>query len=465
MEDLVAWAEDPVRRLAGRTVWMVNSTAKGGGIAEMMPHQVALLRELGVQTEWVVIDSEDTRFFRLTKHLHNLIHGHGVADLAPSDRELHEGVNRRNAPFLAARIRPGDLLVVHDPQPMPLASILKEQASIRAVWCCHIGLDEQTPATRAAWEFLAPFAGAYDHGVFSAIEYVPPSFRDRSTIIRPAINPVSDKNRELHLHKLVGVLTNSGLANGSGPLITGRYEATAERLQPDGSFVEADQGEDIGLLTRPIVTQISRWDVLKGFLPLLHAFAELKRTAANGGCAAQPHHRRRLELVRLVLAGPDAGAIQDDPEAKDILNELRSAYRALERVIQRDVVVLSLPIASVRRNALMTNALQRASTIVVQNSLREGFGLTVTEAMWKRLPILTNSQACGPRQQVVNGEHGRVVDDPTDTRALADAMNAMLADGSSRERWGRAGQRRVRDEFLLFAQVKSWLRLLSRLVA
>jgi trehalose synthase len=233
---------------------------------------------------------------------------------------------------------------------------------------------------------------------------------------------------------------------------------------PDGTFAPASVAENIGLLTRPIVTQVSRWDRLKGFGPLLDAFALLKRSV-HGEAPADGAHRRDLDLVRLVLAGPDPSAIQDDPEAREVLDELRAAYRALAPWLQSEVAILLLPMHSLEENALMVNALQRASTIVAQNSLREGFGLTIAEAMWKRIPVLSNSRACGPRQQVRDGLDGRMVTDPEDRGELCRTLGDMLADPARLERWGYSAQRRVHEHFLVFDQLRSWGKLLMSLVA
>lgn len=388
------------RRLEGRTVWMVNSTERGGGVAEMLPAMVMMLRELGVQTEWVVLESEDAAFFAFTKRLHNMIHGEGDPEIGAAEREVFEAVNQQNAAFLEERMRDGDVLAIHDPQPMPLASILRERRRIATLWRCHIGLDEDSPASAAAWEFLARYAPAYDQAIFSAPEYIPGYFRTRAAVIYPAIDPLGPKNRALSIHEVVGILVNSALASNPGPVLTPPCRWVAERLMPDGSFRPANMSEDIGLLTRPIVTQISRWDHLKGFAPLMRAFARMKAAVYDNGGIADPLHRRRLELARLVLGGPDPASVADDPEGSEVLDELIRIYGELPDFVQRDIALVALPMNDPRQNALMVNALQRTSSIVAQNSLREGFGLTVTEAMWKHIPVLTNRRACGPRQQV-----------------------------------------------------------------
>lgn len=470
----LAWAVRELQReaevaqpmLGNRTVWMVNSTPQGGGVAEMLPGVIALLREVGIRAEWVVIETDREEFFALTKRIHNQIHGSGTAGFGRDDRELFDAVNRENAALLADRMRPGDILVVHDPQPAALGPILRETLDIHTVWRCHIGTDEENAATRDAWDFLEPYVTSYEHGVFSAPEYIPPFFAGRASIIYPAINPLTHKNRELGLHKTVGVLASAGLAVAPGPLVTPPYAHQALRLHTDGAFYPANAFGDIGLLTRPIVTQVSRWDRLKGYEPLMQAFIQLKtaRLVGRGG-PMDATHRSRLELARLVLAGPDPASIQDDPEGLEVLEALQRRYLSIDPLVQESIALITLPMVSRKENALMVNALQRASTIVAQNSVREGFGLTITEAMWKRAPILSNGSACGPRQQVRDRVDGRLVRDAEDVDDVARTLDEMLADPDSRAEWGRNGQRRVHDDFLIFSQVRQWIRLLTQLVS
>jgi len=456
-------AQGVASRLSGRTVWMVSSTARGGGVAEMLPPIIALMRDLGVRAEWVVIGSDEPAFFELTKRIHNLIHGQGNPELTDADRALYERVNRANADALRELLAPGDLLVVHDPQPLPLAMQLQAAGPFTAIWRSHIGLDTENAATRAVWGFLTPYLDAYDGAVFSAPEYIPERLAGRATVVYPGIDPLSPKNRELSIRQTVEVLCRGGLISCPGPTVGERYLGLAQRLLPDGVWAPAVAADDFGLLTRPIVTQVSRWDRLKGYLPLLEAFVALKR-GLSGEASLDPVHRRHLELVRLVLAGPDPSAIQDDPEAGEVLDELRGVYRALPPEAQGEVALVLLPMHSLEENALMVNALQRASTIVAQNSLREGFGLTIAEAMWKRVPILSNSRACGPRQQVRDGLDGRLVADPEDRNELRHALSDMLADPARLERWGHAAQRHAHDHLLMFDQLRVWGKFLDTVV-
>jgi trehalose synthase len=462
VHELRSEAEAVLARLAGRTIWMVNSAAQGGGVAEMLQNVVPLLRDLGVKIEWAVIGSREPEFFLLTKRIHNLIHGTGDPHLGLAERELFERVNRENAEELKGLLRPGDLLIVHDPQPLPLAALLRNRIPITTIWRSHIGLDEENAATRAAWEFLAPYLDAYDHAVFSAPEYIPDGLAGRSTVIFPGIDPLSPKNRELSLRGAVEVLCAGGLVVCPGPTVDQPYTYRAQRVLADGRTATANAAEDIGLLTRPIVTQVSRWDRLKGFRPLLEAFAALKRSIYDGDTTSDPVHARRLDLVRLVLAGPEPESIQDDPESKDVLEELRGVYLSLHAAIQDDVAIVMLPMRSVEQNALLVNALQRTSTVVVQNSLREGFGLTIAEAMWKRVPVLSNARSVGPRTQIRDRLDGRLIEDPTDHGQLQQAINEMLALPDAGQEWGRNGQRRVHELFLVTSQLRSWGRLLAR---
>jgi trehalose synthase len=459
VSELRAEAARLVPALQGRTVWMINSTAQGGGVAEMLPTQVALLRELGLDVRWAVIETTEPRFFTLTKHIHNLIHGEGEPHVSDEDRELYDEVSVRNARALREHIGRDAILVVHDPQPAAAGAMLKQDLEVPAIWRCHIGLDEQLPATRAAWRFLEPYVCDYDRAVFSAPEYIPSYLVGRSTVIHPALDPLSHKNRSLPIHKLVGILCNAGLIEPASPVLTPPFPEQAQRLQPDGEWAAATLPSDIGLLFRPIVTQVSRWDRLKGWAPLLRAFVLLKQRLPERG-GLDERHRRTLENVRLVLAGPDPASVQDDPEATEVLDEIRSLYLSLDEGLQQDIAILSLPMGSRKHNALMVNVLQRCSTVVVQNSLREGFGLTATEAMWKANAVL-GSRAVGLRQQIRDGLDGRLVASAEDPEEVARVLDQMLADEKRRDNWGRSAEHRVHHEFLIFPQLRRWLELVS----
>jgi trehalose synthase len=444
--------------LRGRKVWMVNSTAQGGGVAEMLPQLVSLLNEFGLTTEWVVMGSDEPSFFELTKRLHNLIHGSGEPTLSDEDRRLYAAVSSTNAAELKRMVGPDDVLVIHDPQPLGVGAMLKRELGLPFFFRCHIGIDHECPESRAAWTFLRPYAELCDHAVFSVPEYIPDYLAGNAGVISPAIDPLSFKNRELSPHKLAGILKSAGLARSRHPTVPEEYDEQVTRLRPNGCFARMNEETDIGIPFRPIVTQVSRWDRLKGFSPLLEAFVRVKQGIV--GRDVSDRQRRRLAHMRLVLAGPEPDAVADDPEAQDVLAELIGAYRRLPPWLQEDVVLLSLPMGSRDENALMVNALQRCSSVVVQNSLREGFGLTVTEAMWKQRGVL-GSRACGIRQQIRDGVDGRLIEDSEDPDGIGELLHAVLDDLPGRTRWGQSAQRRVHDEFLIFTQVRRWLEILA----
>jgi trehalose synthase len=452
--------------LKGRTIWMINSTGQGGGVAEMLPKLISLSCDLGLDVRWAVIGADQKEFFSLTKNIHNLIHDSGRMTLGEKEREIYEAINRKNADALKPHLKPGDILVVHDPQPMALGHMLKgEMEDLHAIWRCHIGVATDTDRTRHAWEFLCPYADRYEETVFTAPEYVPGYLNEKYRIIHPAIDPMNHKNRDLEPVKMTGIMCNSLLAKSHQPVLTPPFDHPVRRMEADGGFSPAVNSTEIGLLYRPIVTQVSRWDRLKGFTPLLQGFAEMKRRVGERLESEweSPRHKRRMEIVRLVLAGPDPDSIQDDPEGLEVMEELKEVYTSLPEMVQRDIAILALPMASRKENALIVNALQRASSLVVQNSLQEGFGLTATEAMWKRKPVLA-SNATGLREQIDDDIDGCINFDPEDVGGLADQLESILHSPMHRERLAKNAQRKVYGKFLVFTQVTDWLQTLRDVV-
>jgi len=447
-----------VGKLQGRTIWMINSTSIGGGVAEMLPSQMRLMREMGISVEWLVIEASDPHFFDLTKRIHNAIHGSGNGAFTQEDLQTYEAVNRQNLQGALSHIQDGDLVVIHDPQPMPLAKLIQEHRKVKVLWRCHIGLEKQNQATQAAWSFLEPYYPSYDHFVFSLPAYVPDRLQEKSAIITPAIDPLSHKNRILQMHKCVGVLHQSGIINDRDPVLHPFYEHQVRRIMPDGSFNIVNFDSNLDLIYRPAVTQISRWDRLKGFKELMEAFILMKKENEKNDPSLLT--TRRIRKTRLVLGGPDPKFVSDDPEGKAVLEELSRQYQSVDPGLQEDIAILLLPLENPQKNALIVNALQKCSSVVVQNSLQEGFGLTATEAMWKQKPVLV-SGAAGLRHQVQDGINGRINPDPTDIGSLANTLESMLNDPLHRDQWGFNAQIRVIKNFALFAQIEKWLDLLS----
>ncbi len=461
VEEFLTGTQQPIEDLKGHTIWMINSTATGGGVAEMLPSQMRIMRSLGVKIEWMVIEAKDPSFFDITKRIHNAIHGSGNGIFTDEDRTILEMVNARNADRAIAAIRDGDLVVIHDPQPMPLAAMIAKKRNVKTVWRCHIGLEEQNDTTKGVWSFLSAYFESYDHFVFSLPAYVPEELIERTTIIPPAIDPLSHKNRILHTDQCIGILLQAGIVNGRKPLLYGFYNHQARRVMPDGTFNKINHKSDLELIYRPIVTEISRWDRLKGFKELMDAFILMKRDNDASPDRTSVAYKR-IKSTRLILGGPDPKSVSDDPEGEEVLKELIEQYRSIDSELQDDIAILLLPMDNPKENALIVNALQRFSNIVVQNSIQEGFGLTATEAMWKQRPVLV-SGAAGLRFQVQHDINGKINEDPTDIPNLADTLKIMLNSPKERERWGFNGQIRVVENFTLFSQITSWLSALAKL--
>lgn len=448
-----------IQSLKGSTIWMINSTATGGGVAEMLPSQIRIMRSLGVNIEWLVIEASDNAFFKLTKRIHNAIHGSGDGIFTEADRAIFESVNAQNIDAALNFIKDGDLVVIHDPQPMPLAGMIAKKKNVKLVWRCHIGLEEHNTTTKGVWSFLSHYFEAYNHFVFSIPSYVPDMIKSKTSIITPAIDPLSHKNRILHTDKCLNILLQSGIISDREPLLHDVFKYQVRRIMPDGSFGEVNQNTPLDIIYRPTITEISRWDRLKGFKELMDAFITMKKNNQNSGDTSSENYQR-INVSRLILGGPDPAFVADDPEGAEVLNELIEQYKKIDSDLQDDIAILLLPLDNPKENALIVNALQRFSNIVVQNSLQEGFGLTATEAMWKQRPVLV-SGAAGLKFQVKDSITGRINEDPTDIPKLAAQLEDMLNKPKERENWGFNGQLRVIKNFTLFSQIESWLSLLS----
>ncbi|MFC7203063.1 glycosyltransferase [Haloferax namakaokahaiae] len=464
--EMQAETADDVASLKRRKIWMVNSTESGGGVAEMMETVVGLIREVGAEVTWAVMETDESQFFEYTKNIHNLLHGAGDPDKLQGDAEAtYEAVSRRLAETIIEHIGPNDILCVHDPQPLAAGAYVVDELGIPAVWRCHIGSEEDTPESKATWAHLRPWIEQYDRTVFSLPEYVPEFLTDRTDIIPPAIDPISPKNRHMKPQEVAEVLARSALVDTDHP--TTQFDQVARRLQRDGTFAPATEPEDIGLLFRPTFCEISRWDRLKGFHELLEGFARLKesiRPDANGQTtfdsdSATGHrgdaHRTRIADARLLLVGPDPATVSDDPEGQETLEDIKETWQALDDDLKEDVAVVVMPEDQVR-SALVINALQRSATVVVQNSLREGFGLTVTEAMWKRA-VLAGSDTGGIRAQITDGENGVLIPDASDPDSVARTLDEVLGSKEQWDEWSLNAHRNVTDEYLVFRQVTRWI--------
>ncbi len=369
-------------RLEGRTVQNINSTAVGGGVAEILLRMLPLLKDLGVNARWDVIKGNE-RFFLITKKMHNALHG--VRErFSPEDWEFFLEVNRRNVDVLADK---ADIVFVHDPQPIALVESKRRNGG-SWIWRCHIDFTAPLPAV---WSFLRKHIGAYDAAVFSAPAFSRP-LAIPQVLISPSIDPLSDKNRDLDEAEVDAVCARFGLDR-----------------------------------KRPIVAQISRFDYLKDPVGVIQAYRLVKDYLD----------------CQLVLAG---GGATDDPEGMKVLEEVRA-----EAEKDPDIFVLFLPPAS----DLEINALQRASTVVLQKSLREGFGLTVSEALWKAKPVIASAVGGIPLQ--IAHKHSGILTHSVEGTAYW--IKQLLNEPEYARRLGASGHEHVRTNFLITRHIRDYLLL------
>jgi trehalose synthase len=449
IDDLLAHAEQLRERLAGASVVCVNSTASGGGVAEMLRVLLPYVRGAGIDARWLVIEG-DERFFTITKRLHNHLYG-TPGDGGPLDEDEHchyAAVLHENAGQIAAAVHPGDIVLVHDPQPAGLIPVLRHRGA-RVVWRCHVGVDTPSPWSEMGWAFLRrylepPAADAY---VFSCRRFAPPWIPDRLVHeIPPSIDPFSAKNHDLTASEVTAILSSVGLLSGPD------RDATYER--PDGTTRRIERGVDIVRTgpppapDSPLVVQISRWDHLKDMVGVMRGFADF---------VAGDHD------THLVLAGPNVTSVADDPEGAEVLQDCYETWRRLPQHARSRIAVACLPMADAEENAIIVNALQRHATVVLQKSLAEGFGLTVAEAMYKRRLVLA-SDVGGVREQIVHGESGLLLADPTDLDAFAAALWDVVEHPARRATLGERAHGRVVDRFLPDTQLARWSRLVATIV-
>jgi trehalose synthase len=431
-------------RFADRTLWHVNSTSQGGGVAEMLQTLLGYLIGAGIRTRWLVIDGDDS-FFEVTKRIHHLLHGKRGDDgpLAAPERETYERNLADDGRELVAMLRDGDAVVLHDPQTLGLAPTLRESGA-QVVWSCHVGVDEPNDLAREAWEFLRPYVDSTDAQIFSRRSYVWEGLRpEHVEVIPPCIDAFAPKNQKLDESAVRATLRVANLIEDDGA-------GTPSFLRRDGTRgvvtrVAEVEGGPLPPQSR-IVLQVSRWDPLKDPVGLLRAFVA---------------HVPSDPSIRLVLAGPEADATADDPEAEETLAEVRSARDGLGSADRSRVHLASLPMDDVDENATIVNALQRRSAVVVQKSLAEGFGLTVAEAMWKERAVVA-SRVGGIQDQIVDGVSGALVD-PTDPSAVGGAITELLRDPERAAEMGRRGHARVCEEFLPPGYLTRLLELIERI--
>jgi trehalose synthase len=369
-------------KLAGKVVRNINSTAVGGGVAEILNRMIPLFKEMGIDARWDVIKGGE-QFYAVTKKIHNALHGAGQ-ELTEDDKNIYWETQQKN---LAEMDLKADVMFIHDPQPAGLVTKRKEVGG-HWIWRCHVDVSERN---QQVWDFLKPLVEQFDASVFSA-----PSFSQhldiRQILVAPSIDPLSDKNKELP-DELV--------------------RSTVERfgIDPD----------------RPLVTQVSRFDYLKDPVGVIEAYKLVK---AYIDC-------------QLLLVG---GSATDDPEGAQVLAEVRE--RAGD---DPDIHVLELPPTS----NVEINALQRASTVIMQKSLKEGFGLTVSEALWKGKPIIAGAVGGIPLQ--VTHKYSGVLTHSVEGAAYW--LKQLLQSPAFAKKLGENGREHVRENFLVTRHLRDYMLL------
>jgi trehalose synthase len=377
------------RPLAGATVVHINSTAVGGGVAEILSRLVPLKRELGLQASWEIVEGT-AGFFSITKSFHNALQGNAV-DLPRHLLDEYIEVNRRNAERLHAKLREADFVLIHDPQPAAFVQFCSGRKG-KWFWRCHI--DVSRPH-RPVWKYLREFVRQYDASVFSLAAFAQP-LPHPQYLIPPSIDPLSEKNVPLDAQEIAAT------AEGFG-------------LDPD----------------RPVVLQVSRFDRFKDPVGVIKAYRLVRNHVP----------------LQLVLAG---GTADDDPEGEGVLAAVRQ-----EAGDDPDIHLLLLPSDAHRT----VNALQRRADIVIQKSIREGFGLTVTEALWKGKPVI-GGETGGIVLQVVNGHTGFLVNTP---EGAAFRIRYLLSRPRLRAAMGIKGRRFVQENFLLTRHLREYLTMMLAL--
>jgi trehalose synthase len=367
------------KKLIGKKITIINSTAIGGGVAEILSRMIPIFKELDLDIKWDVIKG-GSQFFDVTKKFHNALQGRKET-ITEQDFEIFIETNKKNQEELDLT---NDIIFIHDPQPIAL---IEAKTKNKWIWRCHI--DASNP-NEQVWNFLKPYIERYDVAIFSA-----PSFAQRLSIrqflISPSIDPLSDKNKDMPKEIIDEVLKKYKISND-----------------------------------KPIIAQISRFDWLKDPIGVIDAYKLVKK---HIDC-------------QLVLAG---GTASDDPESYKVLEAVHSHAKN-----DQDIHILMLPHTDIE-----INALQRAATVIIQKSLREGFGLTVSEALWKAKPVVA-SQVGGIPLQIKHKYSGLLCHS---IEGAAFELKQILNSYHYAQTLGEHGKEVVKNSFLITRHVRDYLLL------
>ena len=396
-EERIQELRELAKPLCGARVLHLNATAAGGGVAETLTALVPLMCDVGLYAEWRTLEGTK-EFFKVTKAMHNGLQGMPI-QLKSDMKETWLKYSSLNADLLNSN-RTYDFVVVHDPQPVGVLQLLRQRNGNRNpgiwIWRCHLDLSTPRPHI---WRFLKPYVEVYNAAMFTKRQYFPKDLRGpRCFEVPPGIDPLSIKNRLLDDGEVHNILLRYG-------------------IDPE----------------RPFIFKVSRFDPWKDFHGVIDVYDLL---------------RKEFPRLQLVLAGGGAG---DDPEAW-LYYQSTAAYAQGKgdiHLLWGDNGVGSPEL----------NAFQQAASVVVQKSIREGFGLVVAEALWKGCPVVA-SDVGGIALQILHGENGYLVGSVNE---WVEAITYLLRDNEAAGRLGSAGRRLVQEKFLITRYLRDYLKILRTL--
>ena len=386
------------RQLRGKKIIHINSTNHGGGVAEMLQSIIPLFNSLNVSSDWYTFNAPN-RFFEITKQIHNGLQG-GAMFLSLADKKYYLKINRQLAQEIG-KLK-ADILVAHDPQPLAAISFLSRPSSFKKIFRIHIDLSKPNLKVLS---FVSPYLKDFDAIIMSNLDYVNPKIDyNKINIFYPAIDPLAIKNKALNKKQAKMILKRLG-------------------INPDS----------------PLISQISRFDPWKDPLGVIDVYKSLKRKWPN------------LQLVYLGLI-----QAKDDPQAFEYVDKT-IAYAGQDKNIHLFSDINQLAGFS---NEIVVNALQVASDVILQKSLREGFGLTVTEAMWKKAAVVAGNVG-GIRLQIIHGQNGFLVNNQEQAVIY---VHKFLADKKLRQRMGRQAKKSVKEKFLITRLMHDYLKLFKQIL-
>lgn len=372
--------------LSEKEVLHVNSTFFGGGVAEILNTLVLLMSDAGMKGMWRILKAS-TDFFHVTKEIHNGLQG-GIIDWTEDKRNIYSEYNERNAKMNIVEEDDQDIVVIHDPQPLPIIKFYEKiKDGQKWIWRCHIDITEPN---KILWKDIVPLINKYNRAIFSHQDYLKKEIKIPQVLIHPSIDPLSKKNMELSDKKMNKILSDNGVD-----------------------------------LNKPIITQISRFDKWKDPIGVIDAYKII----------------RKKVNCKLILLGNMA---DDDPEGPEMLKKMEHAVKH-----DGDIHIIT------NADDDVVNAVQRASSVIFQKSLKEGFALTISEALWKGVPVIGTRHG-GIPLQVIDGKTGFLIDS---IQEAADRCIKLLKDDKLREEMGNNAREHVRQNFLITRHLQDYINL------